>query len=145
MKIVINADHGGFGLSDEAVIRYNELLGRKVWCIKHEIFNYTTYSLVPPEQRIDKGNEPHGAPRTWHEMTKDEKDAYNKAYRNTTFYDRDIARNDPLLIQVVEEMGEKANDRYSDLHIVEIPDDVEWQIEEYDGNEWIAEKHRTWS
>ena len=27
---------------------------------------------------------------------------------------------------------------------VEIPDDVEWQIEEYDGTEHISEKHRTW-
>jgi hypothetical protein len=27
---------------------------------------------------------------------------------------------------------------------VDIPDDVKWQIEEYDGNEWIAESHRTW-
>ena len=29
--------------------------------------------------------------------------------------------------------------------IVEIPADVEWQIQEYDGMEWVAEKHRTWS
>ena len=78
-------------------------------------------------------------------MTEDEKGAYNEKYRDQTFCDRDIRRNDPLLIQVVEEMGEKANDRYSELKIVEIPDDVEWQIDEYDGAEWIAEKHRTWS
>ena len=31
------------------------------------------------------------------------------------------------------------------LKIVEIPDDVEWIIEEYDGKEWIAEDHRRWS
>lgn len=30
------------------------------------------------------------------------------------------------------------------LKVVSIPADVEWQIEEYDGAEWIAEKHRTW-
>jgi hypothetical protein len=28
--------------------------------------------------------------------------------------------------------------------VVEIPDDVNWQVEEYDGMEHIAEKHRTW-
>ena len=135
MKIVINDCHGGFGLSDEAVIRYNELLGRKVWCIKHQTFNYTTYSLVPPDERIDIENESHGAPKNWHEMTEKEKFQYNETYRNQTFYGRDIQRNDPFLIQVVEEMGEKANDRYSELKIVEIPDDVEWQIDEYDGSE----------
>jgi len=34
---------------------------------------------------------------------------------------------------------------YSELKVVEIPDDVKWQLEEYDGLEWVAEKHRTWS
>lgn len=145
MKIVINNCHGGFGLSEEAVIRYNELLGRKVWAIKHEIFHYTKYSLVPPEERNDVGEKLGAAPENWHDMTDDEKDAYNEAYRSQTFYDRDIERNDPILIQVVEELGDKANDRYSELKIVEIPDDVKWQIDEYDGAEWVAEQHRTWS
>ena len=144
-KIVINDCHGGFGLSDEAVIRYNELLGRKVWLIKHDIFHYTTYSLVPPEERNDVGEKLGGAPLNWHEMTMEEKAAYNEAYSKQTFHDRDIARDDHILIQVVEELGEKANDRYAELKIVEIPDDVEWQIDEYDGAEWVAEKHRTWS
>jgi hypothetical protein len=61
------------------------------------------------------------------------------------FFDYDIARDDPNLIDIVEEWGQAACSRYSDLRIVEIPDDVEWQIEEYDGMEWVAEKHRTWS
>lgn len=60
-------------------------------------------------------------------------------------YGLDIVRNDSILIQVVEELGDLANNKYCELKIVEIPDDVEWQIEEYDGREWIAEKHRTWS
>jgi len=30
------------------------------------------------------------------------------------------------------------------LKVVEIPDDVEWNVQEYDGNEWVAEKHRIW-
>lgn len=61
------------------------------------------------------------------------------------FYDRDIPRDDPYLVKVVKEMGMAANSRHSNLKIVEIPADVEWLIQEYDGNEWIAEKHRTWS
>jgi len=44
----------------------------------------------------------------------------------------------------VEELGEKANGQCADLKIVEIPDDVEYEIEEYDGVEWVAENHRTW-
>lgn len=49
------------------------------------------------------------------------------------------------LVAVVEELGERANGQYADLKVVEIPDDVVWEIHEYDGNEWVAEAHRTWS
>ncbi len=55
-----------------------------------------------------------------------------------------IRRDDPVLVQIVRDLGAKANGAYSDLHLVDIPADVEWQIDEYDGWEWIAEKHRTW-
>ena len=60
------------------------------------------------------------------------------------FWDRDIARDDPALVQVAEELGEAAADGYAELRVANVPDDVEWTIEEYDGKEWVAEKHRTW-
>ena len=63
---------------------------------------------------------------------------------DSNWYDRDIARDDPYLIQVINELGEQANNRFCTLKIVEVPADVEWTIEEYDGLEWVAEKHRTW-
>lgn len=56
----------------------------------------------------------------------------------------DIERNDPALIQVVEELGEEANGTYSSLKVIEIPDDIKWHIAEYDGREHVAENHRTW-
>jgi len=57
----------------------------------------------------------------------------------------DLERDDCDLVTVVEGLGEKANDRFSDLKVVEIPADVQWEIAEYDGLEHIAEVHRTWS
>lgn len=72
---------------------------------------------------------------------------YNESwgfYENGDFYDRDIPRNDSVLVSIVERLGEKASSRYARLEVIEIPDGVEWEIEEYDGNEWVAEKHRTW-
>ena len=57
----------------------------------------------------------------------------------------DIERDDPYLVQIVREMGTDANGMYASLKIVEIPGDVDWEIGEYDGREWVAEKHRTWS
>jgi hypothetical protein len=55
-----------------------------------------------------------------------------------------IDRNDTVLVQLVEELGQAANTPYSELKVVEIPVGVKWVIEEYDGLEWVAEVHRTW-
>lgn len=57
----------------------------------------------------------------------------------------DIARDDPYLVSVVQELGEDANGIFANLKIVEVPADVDWYVDEYDGREWVAEKHRTWS
>jgi hypothetical protein len=61
------------------------------------------------------------------------------------FYDRNLERDDPYLVDIVKKLGSKANGSHSNLKIVEIPADVAWHIGEYDGNEWVAEDHRTWS
>jgi hypothetical protein len=54
-------------------------------------------------------------------------------------------RNDPLLIQVIEELGcEKAGGRHAEIKIVEIPDGIEFEIDEYDGMESVEETHRSW-
>jgi hypothetical protein len=70
---------------------------------------------------------------------------FNERSGTVFTYDIEIKRNDPILIEIVEQLGEAANGRFAELKVVEIPDDVVWGIEEYDGNEWIAEKHRTWN
>ena len=56
-----------------------------------------------------------------------------------------IRRNNPILVEIVEQLGEAANGEFAELKVVEIPDDVQWQIEEYDGVEWVAETHRIWN
>ncbi len=61
------------------------------------------------------------------------------------FSDRDIPRDDPYLVKVIKELGMGANGSHANLKIVEIPGDVDWLVQEYDGAEWVAEKHRTWS
>jgi hypothetical protein len=62
-----------------------------------------------------------------------------------SFYDRDIPRDDPYLLKIVRELGMSANGPHSNLKIVEVPGDVKWIVQDYDGAEWIAEEHRTWS
>jgi hypothetical protein len=58
---------------------------------------------------------------------------------------RDMQRDDPQLVALVEELGtDRVSGKLAELHVVEVPDGVEWRIEEYDGQEWVAETHRTW-
>ena len=62
-----------------------------------------------------------------------------------SFYDRDIPRDDPYLVKIVRELGMGANGSCANLKIVEVPSGVKWIVQDYDGAEWIAEEHRTWS
>lgn len=69
---------------------------------------------------------------------------YNVRAGTSVDWGTSISRNDPLLIEIVERLGKAANGKFGELKIVEIPDGVDWEIEEYDGNEWVSEVHRTW-
>jgi hypothetical protein len=60
------------------------------------------------------------------------------------WHDREVARDDPYLVKIVQDLKEAAHGRFAELKIVEVPADVAWTIDEYDGLEWVAEKHRTW-
>lgn len=116
-RVVINGCHGGFSLSHAAVIRYYELLGQEIHWFTHnsEGSGHWNYYL--------DANDPHGS-RWW---------------------DTSIARDDPYLVQVVEELGSRADgSTAAQLKIIEVPAGVDWVVQEYDGLEWVAEKHRIW-
>lgn len=59
-------------------------------------------------------------------------------------YHDHYARTDAKLVECVETLGHGANGRYAELKVVEIPDDVEWEISYYDGLESVHEVHRVW-
>lgn len=134
MKMVINSCYGGFGLSYRAVMRYAKLKGitlypwiddisRKVYGEKATIDNpeiIKHYSTSP----VAENGEGWG----------------DGAY----FSERDIERTDPILVQVVEELGKDSFGRYAELRVVDIPDGVEWELDDYDGIETIHEKHQSW-
>ena len=151
MKVVINVDYGGFGLSHKAIMRYAELKGITLysWLEDFIIENYGKDILKKSWEEIEKVV-------PYISYTRVPREEYKKVYRECSnkgdftesnslyFSDTDIERNDPILVQVVEELGEEANGKHATLKVVEIPDDIEWYIEEYDGCERVAEKHRTW-
>lgn len=138
MKIVINVCHGGFGLSYGAMLRYCELKGLEVWPDDDGRWSDSwTYWLVPEDQRVGRDDD-------FYEWPLEERQAYNRKYREQTIDHYRIERNDPILVQVVEEMGQEAAGRFAELKVVDVPDDVEWTLEEYDGWESVHEKHRVW-
>ena len=64
---------------------------------------------------------------------------------NMDAFGKDVPRDDALLVRVVKDLGERASGPLSHLKIISIPGDVEWEINDHDGVEWVAEQHRTWS
>lgn len=119
-KVVINRCYGGFSISEKAVERFFEL---KQW------------NLVKVVDPAYPSFGPH--------FYKDVK--HNDNYFSEHGSNGSFSRDDPTLIRVVEELGEEACGSCAELSIVEVPDNVDWHVEEYDGREWIAEAHRTWS
>ena len=69
----------------------------------------------------------------------------NPNNKDEIYWEGDFARDDEVLVKIVEALtSERASGRFSSLKVVEIPDGVNWYVEEYDGREWVAERHRTW-
>lgn len=156
MKIVINNCFGGFSISPLAVKRMAELKGKPCYFFVQNIseglhgqyipatieeaeksFMFWAFAVENPNDYFHK--------KDWNEMTLEERKEENELYSTLQIDNREYDRHDPLLVQVVEELGKKASGKCADLKIVEIPDNTDYEIQEYDGNEHIAEKHRTWS
>lgn len=152
MKVVINKCYGGFSLSALAVKRLAELNGKPAY-----FFIATARGDLRPATveectgylglfvAFTTPNPPSGpVGHEWVAMSMEERMASNEAYKAVALDPRPEDRADPLLVQVVEELGEKANGKCAELRIVEIPDGVGWEIDEYDGIETVHEKHRSW-
>ncbi len=60
---------------------------------------------------------------------------------NKSFYDRSIERDDPVLVQVVEKLGMKANGSCAKLCIEDLSKGTLYRITEYDGYESIETKY----
>ena len=118
-KVVINTVHGGFSLSHDAILLYHRYTGTKIYW--RDIKPSSSWS--PRMYYLDSECTD---PCSWSEA--------------------DLLRDDPVLTRVVEELGgEEAGGTAAVLKVVRVPADVNWCIQEYDGQEWVAEQHRIWS
>lgn len=128
-KIVYNACFGGFGLSREAVHRYAEIKGITLYADEDKFF--TNYYLCTPEEyeRLLKEEKSHPF---------DDRSGRYERSNAMYFSPSSIARNDPALVQVVEELGDKASGSYSKLRIEELETGTMYRIDEYDGSETVV-------
>lgn len=154
MKIVKNVCYGGFSISPKAIKRLAELQGRECYFFKGGYFFNdglrTPWEEVTMEEAetelmrfafsVNNPNEVLIKEGSGIESNK----KYNEIFRTVHLESSPENRTDPLLIQVIEELGEEANSRFSRLEIVEIPDELEWEIDDNDGYETIREKGRSW-
>lgn len=158
MKVVVNRNNQFFDLSVLAIKRIAELNGIKCYFFKSKYNEKDTSSNYEPvilkdtdsvwlhrvfnvDNPDDYEYESYDYIYSNDEKRKELNERANSIWIDNLWYDR----SNPILIQVVEELGEKASTRYSKLEIIEIPDGIEYEIEnEGTGYEYIHEKHRIW-
>ncbi len=139
MKLVINKCFGGFGLSEAA---YEKLIE---WGVP--VRKYVSEQRNPETGLYERPPENKG------EIIFDRDQESEEPMRETMrkiagrYWDTWISQNrtHPLLIKAVEELGDAASGRHAKLAVIEIPDGIEWEIDEYDGQESVSETHRVWS
>ena len=117
-KIVYNGCFGGFSLTDAAIRRYLEIKGVPFTEEESE-FSFRNCRFRIGTSVMGEGK---------------------------YFYDWEIERTDPVLAQVVEELGKAASGYCADLCIRELAPGTRYILREYDGSEWIeTEDEMEWS
>ena len=134
MYVVVNRRYGGFGLSVKGAYHFCQKKYGQAYVYKCN--NLGGFVRVPYSDDYKDTLKYWVSPEDHNEPV-DVNDIQ-------TINNWSIERNDPALVATVRELGEEANGECADLEIVEIPDDVKWHIEEYDGMVSIHEDHRVW-
>lgn len=146
MEIILNKDYGGFGLSDKA----------KALIIKRKGLPFYPYAKInlDDDKNFRKVTEKEIMDDTFRgvslldgivwvskdfgKYTTDDK-VFSKPflfdYDNKYHLDNDSLRVDKDAIEVIKELGEKADGEFASFRIVSIPDGSYYRIDDYDGIE----------
>lgn len=144
MKVVVNKCFGGFGISPAGKAAYLERKGKQAF-----FYREVRESAERPSDRVyelvtEASDDGLSMFVTATENLGERIKSSELWDSGKTWDDDDVERDDPELVDMVQSLGPVANGRFAELEIVEIPDDVDWEIDEYDGLERVAEVHRTW-
>lgn len=136
-KVILNKCYGGFDVSKEAYELYAKKKGINLYLYENDFIDRKNIYKRTNEDKLFNSY-----------FTKDFgdyiEDISDEHYKKYYFCLDDGHREDSILIEVVEELGDKANGKCSKLKIVEIPDDLDYVIDNYDGIETLHQKVREW-
>lgn len=141
-KVILNKCYGGFDVSDKGYQLYAKKKGLELF--RYEMVLNNSHSDWQ-YRKLGKDEEQNGL--TVNYFTKDLGDIVEISDENWNKYSlclRDNHREDSILIEVIEELGEEASGRFGNLVVVEIPDDLDYVIDEYDGIETLHERVQEW-
>jgi len=137
-KIVYNDCYGGFELSNKAIYEICKRKNIPIFFYKEDTskgWHKTIFTKMSIEEALS----------TKEFTAKSYKDYGDTFVRNSPIYDefnKDFisypidSRHDPILVQVVEELGDEASGEYARLRIYETDSD-RYRIDEYDGAESV--------
>ena len=144
MNIVINKCFGGFSISLECAKRMADLGDKRATAEVNEWEQDNKY--IKEFIETGKWNNSLDKDDIWN-LSLDAKYLGEKKFYGYGYVDGfegGYERNNEILARVVKELGNLANGEHANLEVVEIPDDVDYYIDEYDGIESIHENHRSW-
>ncbi len=140
-KVVYNACFGGFGLSPAALLILWERGMKEIGTPVEGYWGTRDGWEDDKERALEKWRR--------HLRNPDERVSFITIFspdeKFVLYGGREIPRDHPELVRVVEELREKANGFCANLKIAKVPIDAKWHVHEYDGLEHIAEDHRTWA
>lgn len=141
-KVILNKCFGGFDVSVKGYQLYAKKKGRELFVYKAKDFNSFTRNMV--YDFVENLKDEHSISYTY--TTKNYGKGKNIELPDNAelLYLNSEYRTDKDLIEVVEELGAEASGRFGNLKVVEIPDDLDYVIDEYDGIETLHARVQEW-
>lgn len=144
MKIVLNKCFGGFSISVKCAELMAEMGNKQAANELKEWKQSNTWI----KYYLKHGTWPKGCPKDRQGSlaidAKYSKHARFFGFGYTKGFDGGYPRDSKELVSAVEQLGDDASGELSELQVVEIPDGISYEIDEYDGIETIHESHRSW-
>lgn len=136
MKVILNKCYGGFSVSPKVYELYAKAIGKKTYFYNMQYSDGIVKYIKTDEPTFFSSC----FLRDYGDVVQENEINWTK---ENLHIDGDY-REDEKLIKIIEELGEDANTQYSNLKIVEIPDGMQYVIDDYDGIETLHEDVETW-